>query len=223
MKTLILSLLLFTLAAPCLAQPFDGPTRLPHNLKFLPGKDGPEITKVIRLKMVTTAGDILIDLYPEAAPNAAARFVELVESGFYNDTPVSRVVDDFVAQFGINWRKPHVEWKKKQFDDDPSLYALERGTLAFAKAGANTNSTQVFINLRENNRLAEPRYNFTTFGRVVSGMEVVDSFARVGSPSMGLDQGRLWSRGGQYLESLSKKPTMIKTVVIVPEENAKAK
>lgn len=220
MKTLILSsLVLLLLAVPCSAQvevdPSEDIARLPHSLKFLPGKDGVEITEVVRVKMTTTQGEILIDLYPQAAPNAVARFVELVESGFYNDTPVSRVVDGFVAQFGINWRKPHVEWKEKSFNDDPSLYALERGTLAFAKAGLNTNSTQVFINLRENNRLAAPEMNFTTFGKVVSGMEVVDAFVRVGDPSGGLDQHRLWTRGGNYLESLSKKPTMIESAVIV--------
>ena len=215
MKTLILSLLLVSLSLPCFAQTAEAPPQLPANLKFLPGKDGPAITKVTRLKMVTTAGDILIDVYPQAAPNAATRFVELSESGFYNDTPVSRVVDGFVAQFGVNWREPHVQWKEKSFDDDPTLYALDRGTLAFAKAGPNTNSTQVFINFKNNNRLASPRFNFTTFGKIVSGMDVVDSFARVGDPSGGLNQQRLWTNGGQYLQSLRKKPTMIKSVEVV--------
>ena len=120
--------------------------------------------------MRTTAGDILIDVYPEAAPNAAERFVELVKAGFYDNTPISRVVPGFVAQFGVNWRDPLKSWKDKEFDDDPTWFALERGTLAFAKAGANTNSTQVFINYAENNRLADPRYNFTVFGKVTIPM-----------------------------------------------------
>ena len=55
-----------------------------------------------------------------------------MSSGFYDDTPISRVVPDFVAQFGVNWREPHKAWKDKDFDDDPTYYALERGTLAFA-------------------------------------------------------------------------------------------
>ena len=135
---------------------------------------------------------------PEAAPNAAQRFVELASSGFFDETPISRVVPGFVAQFGVNWRQPHKAWKNRKFNDDPTKFALERGTLAFAKAGPNTNSTQVFINYAENNRLADPRYNFTAFGKVVSGMDVVDKFVQVGDPSGGLDQERLWADGGAY-------------------------
>jgi cyclophilin family peptidyl-prolyl cis-trans isomerase len=164
--------------------------------------------------MQTTAGDVTIEVYPEAAPNAAERFIELVKSGFYDDTPVSRVVPGFVAQFGVNWREPHKQWKNRPFNDDPSLFALERGTLAFAKAGPNTNTTQVFINYDENNQLASPQYNFTVFGKVVDGMDVVDRFVQVGDPSGGLDQGRLWSDGGAYLDSLQKKPTMIERAVV---------
>jgi cyclophilin family peptidyl-prolyl cis-trans isomerase len=165
--------------------------------------------------MRTTAGEVMIAVYPAAAPNAAKRFVELVQAGFYNDTPISRVVPGFVAQFGVNWRTPHKSWKDRNFNDDPTIFALERGTLAFAKAGPNTNSTQVFINYVENNRLADPRYNFTVFGKVVSGMDVVDRFVQVGDPSGGLDQGRLWADGGAYLDSLSVKPTMIQSAEVV--------
>jgi cyclophilin family peptidyl-prolyl cis-trans isomerase len=187
------------------------------NLKPLPGHEGdaPKLTRKATVRMQTTAGDIVIDVFPEAAPNAAKRFVELVSSGFYDDTPISRVVPGFVAQFGVNWREPHNAWKEKNFDDDPTYFALERGTLAFAKAGVNSNSTQVFINYAQNNRLADPRYNFTVFGEVVSGMDVVDKFVRVGDPSYGLDQDRLWQDGGAYLDSLAEKPTMIQHAAVV--------
>jgi cyclophilin family peptidyl-prolyl cis-trans isomerase len=183
----------------------------------LPDYEGtvPPLTQSTRIRMRTTAGEITIAVYPAAAPNAAKRFVELVQAGFYNDTPISRVVPGFVAQFGVNWRAPHKSWKDRNFNDDPTIFALERGTLAFAKAGPNTNSTQVFINYVENNRLADPQYNFTVFGKIVSGMDVVDRFVRVGDPSGGLDQGRLWADGGAYLESLPVKPTMIQTAEVI--------
>ena len=189
-------------------------------LSPLPGKEGavPALTQVTTVRLATTAGDVIIEVYPQAAPNAAKRFLELVTSGFYDDTPISRVVPGFVAQFGVNWREPHKAWENRQFNDDPSLFSLERGTLAFAKAGRpGTASTQVFINYRENNRLADPspQLSFWTFGKVVSGMDVVDNFAQVGDPSGGLDQGRLWADGGAYLESLPVKPTMIETATIV--------
>jgi cyclophilin family peptidyl-prolyl cis-trans isomerase len=183
-------------------------------LNPLPGKEGsvPALTEVRTVRLTTTAGDVVIEVYPQAAPNAAKRFLDLVGSGFYDDTPVSRVVAGFVAQFGVNWREPHKSWERREFIDDPSLFSLDRGTLAFAKAGRpNTASTQVFINYRENNRLADPAPNlsFWTFGKVVEGMDVVDKFAQVGDPSGGLDQARLWADGGNYLASLAEKPTMI--------------
>lgn len=178
----------------------------------LPGRENsvPTITRVTNILLQTTAGDVAIAVYPEAAPNAAARFIELVESGYYDNTPVSRVVDDFVAQFGVNWRAPHSGWRERTFRDDPPLFALGRGTLAFAKTSApNSASTQLFINFADNSWLANPPNNFTTFGVVTSGMEVVDSFIRVGDPSGGLDQGRLWANGDAYLASLPVQPTMI--------------
>lgn len=208
LSTALCMLLCLTLSAVA-----DAPAE--RSLTPLPGKNAPILTKKTTVLMTTDRGEVTIEVYPEAAPNAAARFLELVENGFYDNTPIFRVVPRFVAQFGINWREPHKEWKEKSFNDDPSLFALERGTLAFAKAGPNTNSTQVFINFTNNNRLAAPEHNFTTFAKVVKGMEVVDGFPSVGDPSMGLDQGRLWSNGESYLNSLSEKPTMIKTVVIV--------
>ena len=180
-----------------------------QRLTPLPGKGGVALTQVTKVRLATTAGDVVIEVYPQAAPNAAKRFVDLVTSGFYDETPISRVVPGFVAQFGVNWRDPHKAWDGRPFNDDPSLFTLERGTLAFAKRGPNTNATQVFINYGDNTRLTVPEMNFSAFGKVVEGMEVVDKFVRVGDPSMGLDQGRLWADGGAYLESLPVKPTMI--------------
>ena len=187
------------------------------NLVPLAGKEdaAPQLTQATRVRLQTTAGDVTIEIYPEAAPNAAQRFVELVESGFYDEIPISRVVPGFVAQFGINWRQPHRAWQNRNFDDDPTLFALERGTLAFAKAGPNTNSTQVFINYIENNRLADPQFNFTVFGKVVGGMEAVDGFVQVGDPGGGLDQSRLWTNGDVYLDSLAVKPTMIESASVL--------
>lgn len=195
----------------------SAPGELALDLAPLPGKEGdvPELTLAQVVQLETTAGNVTIEVYPEAAPNAAQRFVELVESGFYDDIPISRVVPGFVAQFGINWREPHRAWQNRNFDDDPTLFALERGTLAFAKAGPNTNSTQVFINYIENNRLADPQYNFTVFGKIVDGMDAVDNFLQVGDPTGGLNQTRLWDNGDAYLESLELMPTMIVSATVL--------
>lgn len=177
-----------------------------HNLVPLPGmeEEVPEITEKETIVMATTAGDIVIHIYPEAAPNSAQRFLELVASGYYDGTPVFRVLPDFVAQFGINWRDPHSDWRERTFQEDPTLFSLDRGTLAFAKSQMpNSASTQIFINYSQNNRLASS--NFTVFGQVVEGMEVVDGFADVGE----LDQLQLWTNGERYLERIEAEPTMI--------------
>jgi cyclophilin family peptidyl-prolyl cis-trans isomerase len=191
-----------------------------HDLVPLPGKEDqvPEITEKVTIAMVTTAGEIVIEVYPEAAPNAAQRFVELVESGYYDGTPILRVVPGFVAQFGINWRDDHIGWRDRSFDDDPRIFAHERGTLSFAKAGPDTAATQVFINLANNNRLADdadPRLRFSVFGAVVEGMDVVDDFVVPRDvEDTTLDQPRLWRNGQAYLDQLELKPTMIDLAVV---------
>ena len=168
----------------------------------LPGMEDevPVITEKKTVVMQTTAGEVVIEVYPEAAPNAAQRFLELVETGYYDAIPISRVVDNFVG------------WRDRAFDDDPPYFAHERGTLAFAKAGKNTASTQVFINLRENNRLVfdYPDSAFTVFGAVVEGMDVVDRFAKVGD----MDQPRLWRAGMAYVDETEPRPTMIESAIV---------
>lgn len=180
----------------------------------------PNITKIIKVRFTTTEGDLEINVYPEAAPNASKRFIDLINLGFYNYTPIFRVVrtpKPFVAQFGINWREGMSELKNRNFNDDPSLFHLNRATLAFAKAGPNINSTQVFINYDNNDFLREQ--NFTTFAVVTKGMDVADKFKSVGDPGMGLNQNMLWMNGEAYLRSLSEpnKPTMIESVQIIED------
>ena len=179
----------------------------------LPGNEdnAPELLDSSTVVMETSAGRIRMEIYPEAAPNAAARFIELVEAGFYDETPIFRIVPGFVAQFGVNWRDDHRSQQNNNFQDDRGFFALSRGTLAFAKTQQpNSASTQIFINYGDNSQLAAQ--NFQAFGIVYEeDMEVVDSFVQVGDASMGLDQGRLWSDGGTYLQSLETKPTMIES------------
>lgn len=201
--------------APANPQEVSVTTDTYRGLKPFKGVQAPALTKVQTVRFQTDAGELLIEVYPEAAPNAARRFVELVQAGFYDQTPIFRIVPGFVAQFGINWRPGMREWKEKNFNDDPSLFELGPATLAFAKAGPNTNSTQVFINYGENSQLKAQ--GFSTFARVVKGFESTQGFKRVGDPSMGLDQGMLWTNGEQYLSGLpaNQKPTMIVKAVVV--------
>lgn len=151
----------------------------------------PAINKKHTVAVETSQGNFTLEVYPEAAPVAAERFIRLVQAGFYDNIAVSRVVDDFVVQFGIN--PSMAEWKDRKISDDPTYFQHLPGTIAFAKAGPDTASTQVFINLTENNRLADPSLNFTVFGRITEGMETVGKFKKVGDTAGGLNQERLWN------------------------------
>ena len=101
------------------ANPSSGGAAAVQKLAPLPGKVNapPALTEVTTVRLATTAGEVVIEVYPQAAPNAAKRFVDLVRPGLYDYTPVSRVVPGFVAQFGINWRDPHEAWDDRQFND----------------------------------------------------------------------------------------------------------
>ena len=191
-----------------------------QKLTALPGNEAPEIVQVVKVRMQTDKGELLIEVYPEAAPNAASRFLQLVSAGFYDNTPIFRVVkkpEPFVAQFGIN--SEFAEWENKNFKDDPSLFEMSRGTLAFAKDGPDTNSTQIFINYKENNQLTAPDRNFSVFGKVVNGMEIADQWASVGDARMGLDQDQLWENT-RIVDTMKPKPTMIEVMEVVLEENS---
>lgn len=172
----------------------------------------PKLTRVIKAKFVTTKGDLIIEIYPEAAPNAARRFVELIRLGYYNNTPIFRVVPDFVAQFGINDNPKLDKWMDNKFKDDPTYFKLEPGTLAFAKAGPDTNSTQVFINYGDNSNLAY-NGNFTAFAKIVKGYENTTKFISLGD---NVDQGALRKNAKAYLKSFEDQPDFIKKAVILP-------
>jgi len=189
-------------------------------LRTLKGVKAPALTEKVTVLMETNLGHLRIEVYPQAAPRHAQRFLELVEKGYYDGTPIFRVVPGFVCQFGLNSRFG----KQGNISDDPSLFCLERGTVCFAKSGMpDSATTQIFINYAEWTEQLVPEPGgkgpgiFTAFAKVVSGMEVAEKFRTVGDPQMGLDQGELSEDTDGYLRSLPKedKPNMIQRMRIV--------
>jgi peptidyl-prolyl cis-trans isomerase A (cyclophilin A) len=122
----------------------------------------------------TTAGDFVVTVERAWAPIGADRFYSLVQAGYYDDTRVHRVVPGFMAQFGIHG-DPRVNqvWGRALIQDDPVGESNRRGRVAFAKAGPNSRTTEVFISLHDNVGLDED--GFAPFGEVTQGMEVVDA------------------------------------------------
>jgi peptidyl-prolyl cis-trans isomerase A (cyclophilin A) len=121
----------------------------------------------------TSAGAFVVQVHRDWAPIGADRFYNLVKNGFYDDVRFFRVLDGFMAQFGMSGN-PGIQaaWRTQQLKDDPVKQSNRRGTISFATAGPNTRTTQVFINYVDNKQLVAQ--GFAPFGEVVEGMEVVD-------------------------------------------------
>jgi len=155
-----------------------------------------------RVRLVTTRGPITIAVHRTWAPNAADRFYNLVQIGFFNDIGIFRVIQGFMAQFGIHG-DPDVAaiWRQASITDDPVVKSNTRGMVTFATAGPDTRTTQMFVNYGDNSRL--DGMGFSPFGVVESGMNFVDAFYNEygeGAPTgKGPDQGRVQSSGNTYL------------------------
>ena len=131
-----------------------------------------------KIKLETNKGDILIELYGEM-PLTASNFKSLVEKGTYNGVIFHRIIDGFMIQggdpTGTGRGDPNIPNIKDEFTNT-DLDKNDRGTISMANAGPNTGSSQFFINLVNNNFLDGKH---PVFGKVVEGMEVVDSMAKV--------------------------------------------
>lgn len=167
----------------------------------------------------TSKGAFVVEVHREWAPNGADRFYNLVKNGFYDDIRFFRVLDNFMAQFGING-DPAIQsvWRSASLRDDPPKQSNKRGFITFATAGPNTRTTQVFINYKDNSSLDSQ--GFTPFGQVTSGMDVVDKLYKdygEGAPrGRGPEQGRLQQEGNAYLTKDFPKLDYVKTATIAP-------
>ena len=124
----------------------------------------------------TSKGKITIDLFEKEMPVTAGNFRKLVEKGFYNGVIFHRVIPDFMIQggdpTGTGMGGPGYSIK----DEFTKNNRNDRGMISMANAGPNTGGSQFFINLVNNNYLDKKH---PVFGKVVSGMEVVDAISKV--------------------------------------------
>ncbi len=127
----------------------------------------------------TTKGNIDIEIERKLSPKAVDRFYQLVKYNFFEDGTFYRVVPNFVAQFGNTDTIVSNQWKKTIIEDEPVIAGNNKGALSFARAGKNTRDLDLFINLKDNHRLDTINSNgvvgFPSFGKVVGGMNVVES------------------------------------------------
>lgn len=128
-----------------------------------------------KVRFECTNGTFVAEFNPEWAPIGVAHVKDLIENKVYDGTSFFRVIEGFMAQFGIP-ADPTVsaKWSDKNIQDEPVRQKNTRGMITFAKSGApNSRSTQLFISFGDNSRL--DRDGFAPVGRVIEGMEVVDA------------------------------------------------
>ncbi len=172
------------------------------------------------VRFETTRGPFSVQFVRAWAPRGADRVYYLVRSGYYDGVRFFRVLPGFVAQFGASG-DPRVAkvWDVRTIRDDPVKESNRRGTVAFATAGPNTRTTQLFVSLGANARL--DRLGFAPLGRVVDGMARVDSLYSgygEGPPrGKGPDQDRLAAQGNAYLERSFPKLDWIRKAEVVKE------
>ena len=171
-----------------------------------------------RVTFETTAGDFVVEARRDWAPRGVDRFYNLVREGFFEGVRFFRVIDGFMAQFGIAG-DPEVAtaWREARIPDDPVEASNTRGRVSFATSGPGSRTTQLFINYGDNSRLDD--MGFSPIGEVVEGMDVVDSLHSgygEGAPrGRGPEQGRISREGNAYLESDFPELDWIRHAVIL--------
>jgi cyclophilin family peptidyl-prolyl cis-trans isomerase len=151
--------------------------------------------KTVNILIETTKGNIELELFESDAPKTVANFAGLAEQGYFNGIIFHRISKGFVIQGGdsTGTGRGGKSIYGKEFEDElnPSTPSYKegykRGTVAMANRGPNTNTSQFFIVLRD---VPMPK-NYTIFGKVTKGMDVVDSIAAVEIiPQMGDTDGK---------------------------------
>ncbi len=147
------------------------------------GWDGKILKGKHTVTLKTSMGDITLELNADASPKTVTNFVTLAKSGFYDGLTFHRVIPGFMIQGG----DPNGNGTGgksiygPEFDDEitnaPELYDIgyKKGVLAMANSGPNTNGSQFFI--MDSDYGLPP--NYTIFGKVLSGQDVVSAIARV--------------------------------------------
>ena len=144
----------------------------------------------------TTAGTIRVELYPDAAPKTVDNFLNYVKAKFYDGTQFHRVIDGFMIQGGGFTNEFYEKPTRPAvpIESEQSLKAGLKnvpGTIAMARtSNPNSATSQFFINVADNSRLNfrspdAAGYGYTVFGKVVSGMDVVNKIAKTPTGAAG--------------------------------------
>ena len=153
-------------------------------------------------RVETDQGAFEMALVPELAPNTVNNFVCLAQAGYFNSTTFHRIISGFVIQGG-DPTATGGGGPGYSFNDEPVTQPYTRGTVAMANRGPNTNGSQFFVSLADGN-LAP---NYTIFGEVTSGMDVVDKIAT-------------FPTAGPQGEPIESEPVVVHTITITEAPGA---
>lgn len=159
---------------------------------------------VYRVRLETTKGNVVVEVTRSLAPRGADRFYHLVETGFFDNSRFYRAIRGRFVQFGIPG-DPAIGsiWRNERFPDDPVRASNVRGTFAYAMTGPGARTTQIYINTGDQTR--QDADGFAPFGRVIAGMDLVDSVyqgygERSGGGMRAGRQAKLFEEGNAYLD-----------------------
>ena len=191
-------------AAACLALAGCSPTSETKKEEPKAAPKNEPTPEVFNVNLDTSKGPIVVEVHRAWAPKGVDHFYTLVKTGFYDGDRFFRIVRNSVAQFGING-DPKVNrlWATTNISDDPVKEHNVKGTLTFATTGSNGRATQLFFNLRDNRQL--DKQGFAPIGKVVSGMDVVESlynsYGDWPPRGQGPDPAKMEAQGNEYLAS----------------------
>jgi peptidyl-prolyl cis-trans isomerase B (cyclophilin B) len=131
-----------------------------------------------QVKISTSKGDMIADLYDQATPGTVANFLKLTNQGFYNGLNFHRVIPGFMAQGGCpNKNGSGGPGYTIPCETGGQMHVHDRGVLSMAHAGRNTGGSQFFICFnRQNTQHLD--HNHTCFGKVVGGLEILDKITQ---------------------------------------------
>ena len=173
------------------------------------------------VRFTTSRGAFDVRVHRDWAPRGSDRVYYLARANYYDGVRFFRVVNNFVAQFGLNGDTAVARaWRGTRIDDDRPVKSNVRGTLSFAAGGPNTRTTQLFINFGDNSRL--DARGFAVFGQVVRGMStVVDSiykgYGEAAPTGQGPSQQTIGREGNTYLIRDFPKLDYIVTARVIKE------
>ena len=170
------------------------------------------------VRLDTSRGIVDIEVTRAWSPLGADRFIALVRHGYYDENRFFRVRPGRWIQWGINGDPAIAKaWRGRTLQDDPFVQTNVRGTIAFAFAVPNGRTTQIFINLGDNSATHD-KEPFTPFGRVVTGMDVIDALnAEYGEGPGGIRAGKqdaFFEGGNAWLLKQFPRLDYIKTATV---------